>query len=97
MVDALITIRIVKFGQISLYGNRYLRVAKMNTKYSRSLTLTMCRSSDSPDGTLLDKTKKIDTNQSEGDSFFPIPKEHNNVNSQIQERAMMGGPLKYPM
>ena len=57
----------------------------------------MCQSSDSPDGILLDKTKKLDTNQTEGYSFFLALKQRINANSKIRERAMMGGPLKMPM
>ena len=63
-----------------------------------NLSLWQCEQSfDSPDCISLDKTKKLDTNQTEGDSFFPIPEEHNNFNSELQERAMMGDPLKMPM
>jgi hypothetical protein len=62
------------------------------------LLLWQCdQSFDSPDAILLDKNGKLDTNQTEGDSFFPIRKEHNNLNSKLQERAIMGGPLKMPV
>ena len=69
----------------------------MKHKYSGSLTLRMCRSSDSADGILLDKNKKLDTNQSEGHSFFLALKEHNNLNSKHMEGIVIRGPLKMPM
>jgi len=59
--------------------------------------LTMRRSSDGCDGILLDKTKELDTNQSEGHSFFLALKEPNDANSKIREGAVLGGPLKMPM
>ena len=50
-----------------------------------------------PDGILLDKNKDLDTNKNENHPFFSVPKEHNNVNSRLQERAMLRGPLKMPI
>jgi len=57
----------------------------------------MGSSSDSPDRILLDKNKKLDTNPTEGHSFFLALKERVNANSELQESAMMEGPLKMPM
>jgi hypothetical protein len=57
----------------------------------------MCWSCDSPDEILLDKNEKLDINKSERHSFFLALRECNNVNSRLQERAMIGGPLKMPM
>ena len=54
-------------------------------------------SSDSPDWILLDKTKKLDTNQTEGHSFFLALKERINANSNLQEGFVMGGILKMPI
>ena len=57
----------------------------------------MCRSSDSPDLILLDKNKELDTNQTEGNSFFLALQEGNNAYSKLQEVAVRRGPLKMPM
>jgi hypothetical protein len=57
----------------------------------------MCRSSDSPDGILLDKAKKLDSNETNSDSFFLALKEPNNSNSKLQEGIVARGPLKMPI
>jgi hypothetical protein len=50
----------------------------------------MGRSSEGPDPILLDKINELDPNQSEDHSFFLAPKKYNNINTKLQERAMMG-------
>ena len=60
---------IVKIANFETLASSSLGLYEASTRYSKSLTVSMDRCSDSPDGILVDKNRKLDTSAIEGHSF----------------------------